>query len=380
MRSEQLSIYTTDQVGSKWYISDAENIVIRNTENGFSNATWDLKRNFSSVYDDLGLNFPVLISNGRDDVAWQGLLEGYEPRKSQNNGTVSCSAVGYWATLYWLPFNGIIAAAAPETQIAGLVSGGYATQLSSTTSLVATGVVANPYQTGNGGTDDVRPGDIIFDLCKAGTSTQQRVVPAVWENRILTTTALALTPSARYRVSSQLVDGIALRRNLSTIGTRVLVRYVDSTTHALARIVVNDATTQANLAAYLGGAVSYIKTEILDISGLNEISAAVATATANTRLNNAKKVKSDSPITISTEYSIFDLSAGQEIPLWAVRAGYWLQIPDLVPRTNEIGGGTAGGDVAVTSLFYISQCEYQAESNTLTITPENPSSFTDIVS
>jgi hypothetical protein len=188
---ERLQLVLADQNAKYWNLSDAFNLKTGTSERGFALASWDLPRDFSFAWDDLGLNFQVFAYSGRGDEAWHGRLEAIEPvLDSRGRPALSCQAAGYWSSAYDLTYTGTLGtSASPETMIGSLFSGNYLPQLLNDTSgLTATGLTGLAYQTPNGGTDDVAVGDVILDLCAKGTSTTgQRIIPLVLTNRKLVT-------------------------------------------------------------------------------------------------------------------------------------------------------------------------------------------------
>jgi hypothetical protein len=381
---EKLTIIARDYNGRTWYLQDATGLKISTTENGYYLASWQLNREFGVAWSDIGLNFQITIYGPRGfDIAWEGRLETIEPSFQDGKSNLICSATGYWASVFDLFFNGLLSASAtPEAMLSSLISGGYVPQLSSSTAqLLVTGVTADTYRTPNSGTDDVIVGKVILDICASGNSTSQKVVPAVWDNRVLSTmTVVTFNPTADYTLRRNHIVSTGLRRSLSSVADRVTLRYM--LTGALARFTSNDTTVQANLGiSYASGFASYIRTRLLDFTGLGDITAPAAQRRAEAVLSDTKRVKTDSrAVVVRAGKCILDNALLQELPLWAIRAGKWLSIPDLFPRPNLGGTGTVSGDASITTMFYIKQTEYEHDSGTLTITPETSSRVEDIIS
>jgi hypothetical protein len=376
--NERLQLILADQNAKYWNLFDAAHLKIDTSERGFALASWVLPRDFGFVWDEIGLNFQAFALSSRGDVAWHGRLESIE-QALDNWGQpfLSCQGAGYWSSTYDLTFAGTLGtSASPETMIGSLFSGGYLPQLSNTTSgLTATGLSGQAYQTPNGGTDDVAVGNVILDLCAKGTSTTgQRVIPLVLANRKLVTRALPVTPTAKYVVKQANVARIGLRRTLTSVFNQVIVRYKSSTDGMLQRAQVNDTASQSNLGVdYTGGGTitGLFRRTVRDITGLSATNSTIATQMANAVLYTTKRVGNDSQaITIERDWVIFDTEEGGEIPNWKVQAGYWLQIPDLLPRPSESGSGTNAGDQTLQTMFYITQTQYDDDTGHLTITPE----------
>jgi hypothetical protein len=384
---ERLNVYTQDSSSKRWPIGDIKSLTIDTIENGFYQASMGLSRPFGIAWEDLALNNFFKIYNSRSDSIWEGRLESIEPAFQNDNESLNVTAMGLWASTYDLPYHGSLGTSAtPEAMITALSSGGYLPQLNGY-SLLTTGVSADKYQTGNNGTDDEKPGDIIQAICAAGVytlgspDTTKKVIPAVWTNRQLTTSAITIvSPTADYIARRGSVKSAGLRRALSSVYNRVTLRYKD-TSGNLTRVTVDDTTVQSNLAANYGsGAVSYIRTWVADYTGLGNISTTAATNRANIILSQRKRVTTDSrALTISQDYSVYSVAEGQEIPLCRVRAGKFIQIPDMFPRPTASGTGSTAGDASLSTIYYIVQTSYDAVAGKLTITPEQSSKLEDLV-
>ena len=385
--ANELSLHTRSQSGKWWPIQDAQEVVMTTNVQGFYDLKWKLLRQMGFAWEDIAVDNQVYLKNARGDVAWHGRMESIEPRLENTDESINCTALGYWNSAYDLNFNGSLTGGSPEYMIGQLVSGGvYIPQLiTDTNGLTYTGKTGQNYQTPNGGTDDVWPGDAILTLCDRGDIYQNKIIPSVWENRRLVTHAVSMSnPVARYSVSKSNIVSIGLRRALSTVNSRVVLRYKDSN-GLLKRYVADDTTLQTNLGIDLtgGGTLTpFVKVNMMDITGFEGgTSSDNAQNTAVTRLRETSRLKNDSEsITVKNSYSIFDVVVGQEIPLYMVRAGYWLNIPDLYPRPTYSGTGTTSGDASLNTLFFISTTSYNDSTGVLTITPENSSTLANVVS
>lgn len=388
---EHFTLFTRDAKGKYWPITDATAIIFTTKETGFDNCQFTLAREFAVAWDDISLNMQVFVYNARGDVAWYGRLENITPTITPN---VKITAVGYWYSAYDLTTNGTISGATPEACLKSLLSTTYLPQLSTTqTGIYTTGITGYSYNTPNAGTDDLRVGDIILALCKVGDSSNNRVIPAVWGTLgadgkpLLTTKALSYSvPAPRYILHRNGLKGLSLSRSLSLVRDRVIARYKSSSNGALARSTQNDTSTQAELGIdFTGGGTvtNYIRTEMMDISGFTTgTTSAIADATATARLNEVSRLRNvaNQALTVSQEYSVFDTVANQELPLWSVRAGNFVRVPDLFPRASEAGTGTAAGDYSLATVFYITQTSYNVQNATLSITPEQSSAASEVMS
>lgn len=385
--AEKLTVYTADSAGRRWQIADATPPKIKNTENGFDVCNLSLLRDFALSWPDIGLNFQVFIFAARGDTAWHGRLESIEPRLEEGNGFVNVTAIGYWANAYDSDYSGTLSTSAtPEAMITTLFSSSKLSQIASL-NLYTTGLSGREYRTGNGGTDSAKVGDVIKDLCDMGDSSSpvKRVVPAVWTDRQLVTYAVTTqSPVADYTIPRALVKSISLRRALSQVYTRVTCRYKD-TGGILQTATVNNTAQQAALGVDFSGSGSitnFVRVYIMDISGLSGgTTSTVATNSANARLNKVSRVTNDSDsIVVDTEYAIFSVAENQTVPLWKIRAGKWLQIPDLLPRPSDTGSGTSAGDASLSTMFYITEAAYDSQSGVLTLTPETSGELAKVVS
>jgi hypothetical protein len=384
---ERLNIYTQDSNAKKWPIGDIKTLTLDSIENGFYQANMGLSRPFGIAWEDLALNNFLKAYNSRNDPIWEGRLESIEPAFQNDNDSLNVTAMGEWASTYDQPYHGVLGTSTtPEAMLTSLNSGGYLPQLSGV-SLLTTNVTGDKYQTGNFGTDDEKVGDIIQSVCAAGVysgglpDTTKKVIPAVWTGRTLTTSAITIvSPTADYIARRGSVKSAGLRRALSSVYNRVIIRYKD-TSGNLARVTVNDTTVQSNLAANYGsGAVSFIRTWVADYTGLGNISTQAATDRANVILSQRKRITTDSrALTITQDYSVYSVAERQEIPLCRVRAGKFIQIPDLFPRPGSTGTGTNAGDASLSTIYYIVQTSYDAIAGKLTITPEQSSKLEDLV-
>lgn len=391
---QSLRVFTADSAGKHWPVLDATGITFTTKENGFDSCNFTLSRAFGVAWEDIALNMQVLVYNNRFDVAWHGRLESITPTWQNGKSNVKIVAAGYWYSAFDLTVSGTVTGTTPEACIKTLMTTSYLLQLSTTqTGIATTGVTGYNFTTGNGGTDDIRVGDAILAICKQGDSSNNRVFPYVLDTLgadgkpLLNTKALnAASPTARYVVRRANVASISLSRSLSMVKNRIIVRYKDSTTGALNRSTQNDTSSQGNLGIdFTGsaGTTNFIRSEVLDISGLQGgTTSTIANNTANARLNETKRVRNvaSQAINLVQDYVVFDTTEGQEIPLWKVRAGYHIQIPDLLPRVSEAGTGTSAGDYALATTFYITQTSYNAQTGALSITPEQSSAASEVMS
>jgi hypothetical protein len=119
---------------------------------------------------------------------------------------------------------------------------------------------------------------------------------------------------------------------------------------------------------------------VADYTGLGNISTQAATDRANVILSQRKRITTDSrALTITQDYSVYSVAERQEIPLCRVRAGKFIQIPDMFPRPGSTGTGTNAGDASLSTIYYIVQTSYDAIAGKLTITPEQSSKLEDLV-
>lgn len=377
----QLFVYSLNGVVKK--VVDAQDEVIENNEQGFFQSTWTLKRDFSIAYDDIGLNSMVVWRSPRNDRVWQGRLIGIELRYDATGGNaINVVAQGYFGSAYDLTINGSLSGTT-EQKLAALITGGYLPQLvNDTTGIVAAGISSSyPWSTANGGSDDMRVGDAILDIAKTGTSDSQRYLTQVWlDRKFVTTTVNMSTPVARYKVKKNNVQSIVLRRNLNDIANLVLVRYKQA--DGLLYRASRPDTASQNLYgidytlsnSYLANRTPFVRSQIMDITGLDATTPANAALAGDTRLAQVKRLRNDSDaITIVNDLSIYDTVLGRYVSKFEVKAGNWLEVTDLFPRLSSGGAAIAGADPVYQNMFYITSARYELSSGTLTLTPERSS-------
>ena len=384
--AERMNYRTRDANGNYHRLNDVVSCQYTTDENGFKSADLSLKRSFDSAWDDVALNNPLYITSGRGDTAWEGRTEGIAPDINRGANSQGMTAQGYWTSTNDLTFRGTVGTSTtPEAMIATFLNSTYLPQLStSTASLLTTGVTSATYRTGNEGTDNEKIGEVILALCDFGyaADTTKRVIPAVWENRILTTSAVTATnPTPDYIVRKKDVVIGGLRRSLSNVINRVVIRF-KNLSGVLTVTAFNDAAVQASLAAYLGSAsVSYVRSRVYDWSGLGLLNPTVVAGRAAALLNDAKQVKTDADsLEINRDYTIFSVSEGQAIPNWKVRAGKWLKISDRLPRATSTGSGSASGDAGLSNYYYLAQTTYDCFTGQLSLVPEKSSTLEDFIS
>lgn len=387
--NNNLSLVTRDQVGRWWNLWRHRGGKIRTDAYGFASADFSLDRDFAFAWDDIGLNNQIFFYSPWGDVAFHGRLDAITPTWQDGVSSLVCIAKGYRDSAADLNFNGTLIGT-PQAKIAALISGGYLPQLSSDTSgLITTGIASGTTATPNSGTDDQAVWEVILNICKSGTSTGQKVLPQVWDDRRLITKAVdMISPSPRYIVDRRNVSKISLSRTLSDTYTQVEVRYKDSVDGSLQRLLLPSVPGAIALSLGIdftgGGTVTpFVRTRILDITGIlpDGCDAATATNAGTALLNQEQRVKNSSDsIVIERDYVIFDQLSGQEIPGWAARGGEWLQVNGFSPWPSEIGTGTSAGDKTIQSMFFISGTEFDIDSRVLTVTPESAGDLASVIS
>lgn len=386
---ERLYYRVIDANGGQHRLYDVIGANISTYEYGFMTATLQHSRQFNQGWDEIGLNYDLIIG-ARGTTGWNGFMEGNTAQPNSDFGNIGSSGNGYFASTRDLIFTGTVSTSAtPEAMIATFLNSTYLPKLlTSTAGLLTTGITGATYITGNGGTDSEYVGDIIQTICGFGYApggvhdTTKKVVPAVWENRLLTTTTIKTSsPTPDYIVRKKDVVIGQLRRSLSNVINRLVIRFKDLS-GVLTVTAFNDTTSQTTMAAYLGGAsVPYVRVKLLDWTDQGNLDPTIVSNRANTILNDLKLVKVDTDsIEIKRDYVVFSVADGQEIPNWKVRAGKWLKIPDRFPRGTSTGAGTPAGDSSLSNYYYITQTKYDCFSGVLTLTPENSSSMEDFIS
>lgn len=397
---DAITIQTHDPSGVSYTLSGVKNLEFESGYNGYFQARFDLQRDFNYGWPDLGLAFQLYAYSGLNEV-WHGLIWNYAPRKNSgsNADTVGVTALGYYASTSWLAFpsvadrnsgvDGVIPVGSPESQLSYLLTHGYLPHLVAGT-FAATGLTNNVFSTPNGGTDEMRVAKVVEAICNASTTSNQVVLPQVWNDRKFGTKTVPTDPanlSPRYVVSIRNVETMDLERSLNGVVNRQIGRHVSDADGSLNRVEADDTTSQNVLAIdYTGSGTKtpIIIDDIVDLTGLGKTSIASATLLVTTRLGNTRRIQHQSRgITVSQDWTIFDTTLGRVIRNCEVRAGEWLQIPDLYPRLSLTGSGTVAGDISITDKFLISKTSYRAHedgSGMLTITPEVSANLAELVS
>jgi hypothetical protein len=121
---------------------------------------------------------------------------------------------------------------------------------------------------------------------------------------------------------------------------------------------------------------------VLDLTNIypDGTNSATATAAGTALLNEEQRTSNTGDsIVIEADYVIFDTLEGQEIPNYKVKGDDWIQINGFTPWPSEVGTGTSAGDQAITSVFLMTAAEYDKDSGTLTITPENAGDLASVI-
>ena len=376
----KLTVQVTNQSNVKLTLYDAYEVKFETGENGFSTATFKINRKFSASWNDFGFQSQIKILPEYGEIAgiiaWHGYISSLENSVGEeNNSTINITALGYWSSLLRTQVSGGWSGT-PEDMLASLITSGYCENLKTDTSkLSVTGKspLSNGYLTPTVGKDPLPVNKIIQGICDLGTNvTGNRVLPQVWENRILSTKIVSIIPLARYIIHSYNIDAISLKRNLTDVYTRMAARYILD--GLLMEVILTDTTKQNALAAnFEGTLVPYVNMLWYDDTGQSYNAGYIApTDKANAIFNRAKEIKSDSPgsLIVSSDYVIFDTELGRDIPNWMVRASNYIQIPDIVNFFFTLSGNNAG-NAAMTNQFYISRTNYNADTNKLELVPDN---------
>jgi hypothetical protein len=412
MTNRALYVTTTRYDGIRRTLWDAQNLRMTANEQGFFDCTWTLPRRTDGIYDDFGDNFRVKVKSPRGDTAWEGRFEAPTRKRAKRNikanSGIPCLALGDWASLtdrresgtvipsQDSPENLILWYADPTNDVVDSVSGpGWMAQLAGT-NLANTGLSsANAYKQHNNSPADVTIANSILSICnRYGSVGGQKVVPQVWENRVLITKLLPTVPTARYLIKAAHIQEFQLERRLSLIATRVRIWYPTDGVGGKAVTYIENTTLQSTLAQdYGSGAVPFVREVTLDLTQTQNtagITKAAAKAQAQTLLSTVTLPQATGTLTVDHSYGVFDVQRNQAVPLWAIRTGEWCEILDILPRPTDGGTGTSGGDMTLQTLYYITQWEYDLtrvqmpdgsyqEKELLRITPEKSNKLADLI-
>lgn len=400
-RAERLEIQIAANGQPYKRLMSVKNATFSTDDLGFATATWSLERDFNASWYDLPINSPIRIvpqyADWAGTVAWEGFLSSVEPVIDRTKASIVLTALGRSAhndDLYLYatdpslpPILGGTTGDTPENLLKYLLSHGYLANLSSdTTKLITTGLTGKFYQTANGGTSEESVGAILQAICGWGTSiTGQRVLPQVFENGVLRTVALPVTPTPRYRISRSVIDTLGLSRNVMNVANRIIVKY--SLNGVADRVLLNDTDSQNAFGTYwpilsntfnATNFVPFVRTHLVDITGLGYLpDNSLATNIGNLILNQLKRLPNEASqaIVIKKDFVVYDLIANTTIANWQIRPGNWFEVPDLyITNPLEFGTNTV---LNYTNLFYMSKFEYALDTGYPQITPEKSSDLVD---
>jgi hypothetical protein len=387
-----LDLETEDNNGNSYNLAEVRNPIITNNENGFFTSEWELDRDAFLAWADTGFNYratwwpPYGKLTGRQ--GWQGRVGMIEIGLNvDGTSTYKVYAYGMWSSAYDLYYSGILNTVftgdTPESMIIQLMTPAYLPVLAGaeTSGILPTGLANKIYLTPNYGTDQVKVGDVIKEICGLSNSNQQRVLPQVWENQKLQTYFVPATPTARYQISRNNISKLVLRRNSLQVYSSVDVRY-KSFDGTLQHVIVNSQAVQSALAAGYASPKTFQRTYLEDMTASGPMGDTTQpTNIANKLLTRLAIVPNESEaIEITQDNVVFDLMLNSFIPNWMVRAGYYAEVVDILSRpSNMAQSGSAASDLSMQTMFYLSQCEYHPDTASLIVTPDGSSRLADVI-
>jgi hypothetical protein len=359
-------------------VNGAYNIKAKSNKYGFATLDWEMDREISVGYDDIGLNLPVQALTDAGDIIWEGLIGIREIEVYPAHGLshIRITAVGSINAINAKLF-GSIPAGSPESQINWLYSNGYMNQMASVT-LATTGLSASVVSgSDNKGTDDTDVIKIIKDICAQGDSSGNLVLPQVWDNRKFYTTVLSKTPSRTYYLRTNQIDKIKILTNSDSVYTQVISRYTNSLGQ-LARDIQNN-TSQQQALKY---AANWVRPLVQDkTSGRVFNSSTEVVAWGTTTLNDKSVVRNTSAgIELSRDFAVSRTGSDDLLRWECLRvAGSWLYMPDLSSIISGTGGtGNTNADATYITDVLIQEVELDFKSGVVTLIPDQSNSLAEV--
>ncbi len=301
---------------------------------------------------DTHLNYRITVMEA-DQTVWDGRVEDLEI----NDEGLKITARGYWANTFDVPHNANYASSTAQAVIKAALTAS-CTQISSDQSQIGDSGIAVTMNY----VDNMYPGNIIEDLGKLGDAGGTPWVAAIWDDKVpyFTQRGTAVTWQANLRDANG--GAVPLTRSLKEIWNEVSIIYQYGGNRVLSGSVVGTASQTA-----YGRRVKWL-------TGGSAV-AAVAEGIRDTYLN----VHKDSPQQANIQLTgrIRGAATGNQnvaMPLWRVRAGDRIRLKDLVPVAT-----TATDTMDGLRIFHILETRYDYDSDTLTITPDNPSPTIDVL-
>ena len=162
---------------------------------------------------------------------------------------------------------------------------------------------------------------------------------------------------------------------------KVIILYKDAGGVNQALQVVSGAVN--NLGANFGtGLIQYVRDRIVDITGLGNTDSVQATATANSILQYAQLVKTESKsINILPDSPIIDNINGSNNNTTSnyIRPNNYVRINNLTLGLSYTSQGTGLVDSQNNDVFLISEIEIDNDTGIMTITPELTNIFNTLI-
>ena len=331
---------------------------------GFRECTFSLLRDPRLPHLDIGYNYLLRVRRAMD-TAWEGRIEdiGITPHEWQLNvralGMIS-SCHDRWAVAPW---TNTAAEQSPEDVIKYMLTT-YCSDISADQSNIAATGVTQP-ATGTLSYVDTDSVKVFDDMLAFGNSTYADTMylvwgglqpPETWAGGLFYFAAKETAPSYYVRLEAAELE---YEQSLEDYANRVKVQSDGGTW-----TTVNNTAEQALLGR---GGGTFIKKYVVDtFKDVHTLNATARTQIANTYLarliqrrarGKSLKIASGTPIESVT---------GLPVYLWQVRAGHVIRVTGIQPRASLIDGSAS-----LERDIYIAQTAYDADSDSLTITPED---------
>jgi len=317
---------------------------------GFSSCTFtlpfpSLTKRFDWYHKRLGYDVAVMAS---DRVVWDGRIE--QCALSDRGLEITCG--GNMRAAWDVPYNGDQSGNNGDTVISNIITASCAD--------LTAGTLADPgIAVGQDYADNQFPGDIFSKVAEIGSGTAPYDW-AVWEDKQVDLSAR--NTSVNWYCYRADLDSVSLARSLGNVWNSIFVDYQTAGAKATTAEAA-DTTSQT----------FYGMTRRRYISA-GTVAAAAANAMSTAALAEFKDSPQQSTLVIRGKlYSTDNGSMMRSRPKWELRAGDILRVADLVSPG-------AISDMATRDalrVFWVRDCSYDYESDTLTISPDYPTPTVD---
>lgn len=390
MPMPKLTVVVRDYDWRPWVLTDVvdSGVQFSTTENGFDTLFLPLKRP-PDDYLELGFNMHIMLKTPNYDSVFEGVLDTQNIAYEAATGKIGWNCYGYWYATNDTLFSQTSVTVTPEAFIKTYVMtrtvGGGSTSpmtylprlLYDTSQIYTTGRGAIPFATPDSGRSKIRAQAAILQACLAGDSSNQKVIPFVWEDRILGTKPLAVNSTAKYVVDSLKYVRLNEKESMSDIYNRINVKYTDSGTGLVSYTAPTYVFTWPLLPywttdypddvldATTGRSVTNVyRDKEVDITSKGAMTATSAAYYGNPYFADAITLRPIGGITLLPECRVWDAGEGCYRQPYELRAGEFIQFPKTLVRPS-VGWGMFYGNEK--RLIYMSRTD--CRNGEVVITP-----------